>query len=49
MPAFTRYISLSAYKDENLAWFKEHDKELNDLRFLDKGNQTGILKHAVLL
>jgi tetratricopeptide (TPR) repeat protein len=31
MPAFARYISLSAYKDENLAWFKEHDKELNDL------------------
>lgn len=29
MPAFTRFISLSAYKDENLAWFKEHDKELS--------------------
>lgn len=28
MAAFTRYISLSGYKDENLAWFKEHDKEL---------------------
>ncbi|MEO7211690.1 tetratricopeptide repeat protein [Mucilaginibacter sp.] len=28
MAAFTRYISLSAYKDENLAWFKEHDKDL---------------------
>ena len=31
MPAFARLISLSAYKDENLAWFREHDKELNDL------------------
>ncbi len=30
MAAFTRYISLSGYKDENLAWFKEHDKELNE-------------------
>lgn len=28
MAAFTRYISLSVYKDENVAWFKEHDKEL---------------------
>jgi hypothetical protein len=28
MAAFTRYISLSIYKDENVAWFKEHDKEL---------------------
>jgi len=32
MPAFARYITLSAYKDENLAWFKEHDKELKDLQ-----------------
>jgi hypothetical protein len=30
MPAFTRYISLSVNKDENLAWFKAHDKELSD-------------------
>jgi tetratricopeptide (TPR) repeat protein len=28
MAAFTRYITLSVYKDENMAWFKEHDKEL---------------------
>lgn len=28
MAAFTRFISLSAYHDENLAWFKEHDQEL---------------------
>ncbi|MFB9841418.1 tetratricopeptide repeat protein [Mucilaginibacter ginsenosidivorans] len=32
MPAFARYITLSAYRDENLAWFKEHDKELKDLQ-----------------
>lgn len=28
MPAFTRFISVSAYPTENLQWFKEHDKEL---------------------
>lgn len=32
MPAFVHYITLSTYKDENLAWFKEHDKELKDLQ-----------------
>ncbi|HTK22332.1 MAG TPA: tetratricopeptide repeat protein [Mucilaginibacter sp.] len=31
MPAFIHYISLSAYRDEDKAWFKEHDKELKDL------------------
>jgi tetratricopeptide (TPR) repeat protein len=31
MPAFTRYISLSINKDENLQWFKAHDKELSGL------------------
>lgn len=29
MPAFARLVSLSVYKDENTAWFKEHDKELS--------------------
>jgi tetratricopeptide (TPR) repeat protein len=29
MPAFTRYISLSAYTDENVAWLKEHKQELD--------------------
>lgn len=32
VPAFARYITLSAYRDENLAWFKENDKELKDLQ-----------------
>ncbi len=32
MPAFARYITLSIYKDENLAWFKDHDKELKDFQ-----------------
>jgi tetratricopeptide (TPR) repeat protein len=31
VPAFARYISLAAYKDENLAWFKENKKQLDDL------------------
>jgi tetratricopeptide (TPR) repeat protein len=31
MPAFTHYISLSVYKEDDLKWFKEHDKELTDL------------------
>jgi tetratricopeptide (TPR) repeat protein len=31
MPAFTRLISLTAYKDENLKWFKENDKQLSAL------------------
>jgi len=31
MPAFTRLISLTAYKDENLAWFNENKKQLDDL------------------
>lgn len=30
MPAFTRYITLSVYKDDDLQWFKEHEKESND-------------------
>jgi tetratricopeptide (TPR) repeat protein len=30
-PAFVHYISLSAFKDEDSTWFKEHDKELKDL------------------
>jgi len=30
MLAFARYITLSAFKDENLQWFKEHDTELKD-------------------
>ncbi len=32
IPALARYITLSAYKDEDLAWFKDHDKELKDLQ-----------------
>ncbi|MGZ3751621.1 MAG: tetratricopeptide repeat protein [Mucilaginibacter sp.] len=31
MPAFTRYITLSIFKDEDTAWFKDHPKELTDL------------------
>jgi len=31
MEAFTRFISLSAYKDENLAWFKANNDKLNNL------------------
>jgi len=31
LPAFTRYISLSAHKDEDLAWFKDNKKQLDDL------------------
>jgi tetratricopeptide (TPR) repeat protein len=31
MPAFARLVSLSAYKDENLKWFKENDKQLTEL------------------
>ena len=31
VPAFARYISLTAYRDENLTWFKENKKQLNDL------------------
>jgi len=31
MPAFAHYITMSAYKDENLAWFKDHEKDLNNL------------------
>jgi tetratricopeptide (TPR) repeat protein len=31
MAAFTRLISLSAWKKENLDWFKQHPKELSDL------------------
>ncbi|MEO6849358.1 MAG: tetratricopeptide repeat protein, partial [Mucilaginibacter sp.] len=30
MPAFTHYITLSVYKEDDLKWFKEHDKELKD-------------------
>ena len=30
MPAFAHYITLSAYKEDDLKWFKDHDKELND-------------------
>jgi tetratricopeptide (TPR) repeat protein len=31
MPAFARLISLAVYKEENIKWFKEHQKELTDL------------------
>lgn len=31
MPAFGRLISMAAYKDENIAWFKENKKQLDDL------------------
>lgn len=31
MPAFCRLISLMAYRDENVAWFNENKKQLNDL------------------
>jgi tetratricopeptide (TPR) repeat protein len=30
--AFTRYITLSAYKEDDLAWFKDHDKDLKDFQ-----------------
>jgi hypothetical protein len=32
MPAFIHYITLSAYKDDALGWFKDHDKELKDFQ-----------------
>jgi len=31
MSAFVHLITLSVYKDENIAWFKEYGKELDDL------------------
>jgi len=31
MPAFTRLVSLSAYKEENIKWFNENDSKLKDL------------------
>jgi hypothetical protein len=31
MPAFTRLICLSAYREDNLKWFKENDKQLSSL------------------
>ena len=31
MPAFTRLISLSAYREDNLKWFNENDKQLSAL------------------
>jgi tetratricopeptide (TPR) repeat protein len=31
MAAFTRLISLSAFKEQNLAWFKDNKKQLDDL------------------
>jgi tetratricopeptide (TPR) repeat protein len=31
MPAFCHLVSLMAYRDENVAWFKENKKQLNDL------------------
>jgi hypothetical protein len=31
MPAYIMYIALGAYTNESTAWFKEHDKELNNL------------------
>jgi len=39
MAAFTRYITLSANNDENVAWFKEHDSELK--AFQQWANTTG--------
>jgi len=31
MPAFVRLISLSVYKDDDVAWFKENSKQLDAL------------------
>jgi hypothetical protein len=31
MPAFARLVSLSAYKDENVQWFKDNDDKLKTL------------------
>jgi len=31
MPAFARLMSLSAYKDDNLKWFKDNDSKLTAL------------------
>jgi tetratricopeptide (TPR) repeat protein len=31
MPAFTHYITLSAYHDEDIAWFKANDKAIKEL------------------
>lgn len=39
MPAFAHYVTLSVYKDEDLAWFKDHEKELNDLKAWTKDTQ----------
>jgi tetratricopeptide (TPR) repeat protein len=41
MQAFTHYISLTAYKDEDVAWFKTHEKELNDLQAWTKDTKRG--------
>jgi tetratricopeptide (TPR) repeat protein len=38
MPAFTHYITLSAWKDEDIAWFNSHNKELKDMQQWLKDN-----------
>jgi tetratricopeptide (TPR) repeat protein len=32
VPAFAHYISVSAYKDEDMAWFKEHEREFKQFQ-----------------
>jgi tetratricopeptide (TPR) repeat protein len=31
MPAFSRYITLSAFRDENMAWLKSHEEDVKGL------------------
>lgn len=42
MPAFVRLISLSAYGDENLAWFKANSKTLGDLDLWIRSNERSV-------
>jgi hypothetical protein len=42
LPAFTRLISLSAYRDENLAWFKTNSKALGDLDLWIRSNDRNV-------
>jgi tetratricopeptide (TPR) repeat protein len=41
VPAFARFISLGAYKDDDLAWFKANKKQLDDLDMWVQTTQRG--------
>jgi len=42
MPAFTRIISLTAYKDENTKWLQEHENAITELNNWATSNQHNI-------